>query len=248
MRPRMRQPGRWQRRMASGARRRVAAGVVVAVVGPLLGGCQGETPDSPGRSSELPSLPSVAGSPSPGPQDYQIPAWQEICAAARTTGLKVKKTEKDSDSPQYQTGCRIHIGGSTQIASATVTFEANRRAAQAFEIQKNDDWNKGFAFSGPARDKAVVQQVGSTKLGRDYDDAYYAFFDKVKVAGSTNSKTNVVILRGNALISFSVNGAEWHGAKPKTVKGLTPLKPEFGKDAVDKMADAMLALLKPAPR
>jgi hypothetical protein len=220
------------------------ASSLVALAGLLatLGAC--------GRVSEGAGAP--IGSPAPTgssasaePRRYQIPNWEEICTTARTTGIAVKKVAKDSDTPQYMTGCRIDTGGDTQIASATVTFEVSRNAVQTFQVQKNNDWNKGFAFSGPARDKAVVQQVGQAKLGQNYDDAYYAFFPNVEVAGSTHSNTKVVILVGNALLSFSVGGSEWHGAKPKTVKELTPIGPDFAKDVVDKMADAMLALLKP---
>ena len=188
--------------------------------------------------------PTAVGSASAEPPRYRIPNSEEICATAQTTGIAVKKAQKETDS-QYQAGCRIDTGGDTQIASATVRFEVSRLAAQTFQTSKDNDWNKGFAFSGPARDKAVVQQGGYAKLGRDYDDAYYAHFPDVEAAGAKHSSTKVVILRGNAVLSFSAGGSEWHGAKPKAVKELSPIGPEFGTDLIDKMADEMLALLKP---
>jgi hypothetical protein len=219
--------------------------VVLAGLLAATGGCQENTSDGAASSSGQPPAATSASSQGPEPQQYQIPAWDEICATAKRAGLKVNKAEKDADTPRYQEGCRIGTGEEKQIATVTVTFEVSPIAAQSFQNQKNDDWNKGFAFSGPARDKEVVQQVGHARMGQDYDDAYYAFFPAVKVAGTTNSKTKLVILRGNASVTFSVEGAEWHGAKPKTVQGLTPLEPKFGKDVIDKLADAVLALLKP---
>jgi hypothetical protein len=216
--------------------------VLMTLVGLLatLGGCQRVASGGAGMPS---SAPTAVSSASAEPPRYRIPNWEGICATAQTTGIAVKKAQKDTDS-RYQAGCRIDTGSDTQIASVTVTFEVSRIAAQTFQISKDNDWNKGFAFSGPARDKAVVQQVGSAKLGQDYDDGYYAYFPDVEAAGARHSSTTVVILRGNALVSFSAGGAEWHGAKPKTVKELSPIGPDFGKDVIDTMADEMLALLK----
>lgn len=244
----------WSRRgadrVASGLRP-VAAGVLVAVSLAWPAGCgtksagAGPATGTPGAGRS--AAPRITSSPSARPQaQYQLPTWKQICAAARTTGITVKSTEKDSDYG-YQKGCRIRTGGSTQIAAVTVRFESGDPGfvAADFKSSKNIDWNRGFAFSGPARDKGVVEQVGHAKLGRDYDDAYYAFFPDVRVAGSTSSETHVSILRGNALISFSVGGSEWHGPKPRSVTGLTPIGPGFGKKIIDQLADAMLALLKP---
>lgn len=225
----------------------VPTAIAVAALAALLGGCQSATADDSGEPAQPDSAAPAASSPSPEPQHYLIPAWDQICAAAKTTGIAVKKTAKDSDSPQYMEGCKIDTGGSKQLVTVIVSDEVSRYAAQTFQGQKSDDWTKGFAFSGPARDKAVLRQVGHARLGQDYDDAYYAFFDRVQVAGSTNSKTKVVILVGDTLVSFNVEGAEWHGPKPTRVTALTPIKPEFGKDTINKLADAMLALLKPAP-
>jgi hypothetical protein len=227
----------------SGLGPRTAAGVALVGLLATLGACQRGVSGGTGAPGPSPAQ-TAASSPSAEPRRYRIPTWEEICATAKTTGIAVKKVQKDTDS-QYTTGCRIDTGGETQIASATVTFEVGRLVAQGFQTRKNDDWYKGFAFSGPARDKAVVQQVGQAKLGRDYDDAYYAYFPNVEVAASTHSSTKVVVLLGNALLSFSVGGAEWHGPKPTTVKGLTPIGPDFGKEVIDTLADAMLALLKP---
>jgi hypothetical protein len=163
----------------------------------------------------------------------------------REAGLKIDESEPE-DGPEP--GCRVQIGPDPfrHYRALVVRYEdagSADLATQNFARRRENAFESGD-FSGPPSVRLNLSAIGKATAGTGFDEGYYVFYSKVRIAAVTNGRGAAVLRRGQILVTLNLQGGDRKG---KAVDTTVAIKNDVARKIIDQVADEALALIAPDP-
>ena len=231
----------------------MAASMVAAGCGLVPSDTLAKRSASPTASAS--SSPSASKQETPGPSGpargsrrYAPPASAcDVVTSEDKARLGMTKVKEDdaalqvscalSNSPKGSRFRNLRITYNTAPAAAS---DATAYAKSYFIQRKTSDFQHPNAFAGRPTVAGSIEQTGTSKAGRDFDDGYYVFY-LTDTAGAKEGNGLAVIRKGDVVIAITASGTDIPGRR--VVDG-RPIKNETTQRMIDTIADHVVRAVK----
>ncbi|NUO97164.1 MAG: hypothetical protein HOW71_41785 [Nonomuraea sp.] len=113
-------------------------------------------------------------------------------------------------------------------------------AKRSFATKKRNDYRQPSLFGAAPSVRGTIQQVGTAKAGKHFDEGYYVYF-VYKIGEARRGEGRAVLRKGNVVIAISVSGADVPG---RSMRESRPISNATAQAMIDVVAGRAVAAVR----
>lgn len=203
----------------------------------------------PSVTSSPVSTPAPSTAPAETEAAYKVPADPcRVLTAADRSKIGMKNGKKDKVVAACKWENEPGNAPPFRFRNLQVTYDAGFEglpygvddAKAGFKRRMKSDYRQPSIFSGGPQVRVGIKQIGSSKVGKDFDEGYYVYF-VFEVGGAKRSEGRAVLRKGNVIISIGGGGVDVPG---RSVRDGKPVGNAAAQKMLDSVADRFIKAVR----